>query len=407
MKHFQRALVALVLVTSSSASAAQDAVSRADEWRKLREDKATRLASYSAPSLERASLAIENGNAVLRALSPVKGVYPRIGSFRTGGGFALGVGYRDRTLLDRKAVFDLSTARSLKGYWIAEAKVSFLALAGGRLFADAYAQHRDFPQENFFGLGNAARRRDHATFALRDTTIGASGGLRARRWLGIGGSVESLRPSIGPGTANRLPQVSDLFSPMQAPGLGSSPKFLHTSAFVDVNTREPKGNPRRGGRYRLTRHLYVDRDGGAFDFARTDVDLQQYVSAFHEKRVLAFRGLLSTTDERRSNPPFYLQQFLGGSDTLRGFRDYRFRGPHVMLMQAEYRFEAFTALDMALFVDAGKTTLARRELGFDDLQTDYGFGFRFGTIQGVFLRLDAAFGSADGPHYYMQFGHVF
>ena len=52
--------------------------------------------------------------------------------------------------------------------------------------------------------------------------------------------------------------------------------------------------------------------------------------------------------------PFYLMPTLGGNDTLRGFREYRFRGPHAILAQAEYRWEIWSGLDGALFYDAGK-----------------------------------------------------
>ena len=42
-----------------------------------------------------------------------------------------------------------------------------------------------------------------------------------------------------------------------------------------------------------------------------------------------------------------------------------------------------------------------------DLESDYGFGFRFGTANGVFLRIDAAFGSSDGKHFIFRFNNVF
>ena len=58
--------------------------------------------------------------------------------------------------------------------------------------------------------------------------------------------------------------------------------------------------------------------------------------------------------------PFYLMPTLGGNDTLRGFRAYRFRGPHAMLLQGEYRFELWSGLDAALFYDAGKVAMSRQ-----------------------------------------------
>ena len=51
----------------------------------------------------------------------------------------------------------------------------------------------------------------------------------------------------------------------------------------------------------------------------------------------AFLSTSGTSDGQTM--PFYLMPTLGGNDSLRGFRDYRFRGPHALLLQGEYRFE--------------------------------------------------------------------
>ena len=98
---------------------------------------------------------------------------------------------------------------------------------------------------------------------------------------------------------------------------------------------------------------------------------------------------------------------LGGNDTLRGFRQYRFRGPNAILAQGEYRYEIWSGLDGALFYDAGKVANRRADLNFKDLETDYGFGFRFNTDNAIVFRVDAGFGSRDGKHLYIVFGGIF
>jgi hemolysin activation/secretion protein len=105
--------------------------------------------------------------------------------------------------------------------------------------------------------------------------------------------------------------------------------------------------------------------------------------------------------------PFYLMPYLGGNDTLRGFREYRFRGPHAILLQGEYRFEIWSGFDGALFYDAGKVAQRRSDLDLNNLERDYGIGFRFNTNEGVVMRVDAGFGSRDGKHLYITFGGVF
>jgi hemolysin activation/secretion protein len=98
---------------------------------------------------------------------------------------------------------------------------------------------------------------------------------------------------------------------------------------------------------------------------------------------------------------------LGGNDTLRGFREYRFRGPNSLFTQLEYRWEIWSGLDGALFYDAGKVAERRADLSVAKLESDYGFGFRFNTDESIVFRIDAGFGSRDGKHLYIVFGGVF
>jgi outer membrane protein assembly factor BamA len=152
---------------------------------------------------------------------------------------------------------------------------------------------------------------------------------------------------------------------------------------------------------------FADRSD-AFTFRRVDVDLRQYASILAERRVFAVRLFASTSDPiAGASVPFYAMPTLGGHDSLRGFRDYRFRGPHAILTQAEYRWEIWSGLDAALFYDAGKVAARRADLDFSDLERAYGFGFRFNTDNGTILRVDVGFGSRDGQHLYVVFGDVF
>ncbi|MEZ5319171.1 MAG: BamA/TamA family outer membrane protein, partial [Vicinamibacterales bacterium] len=187
----------------------------------------------------------------------------------------------------------------------------------------------------------------------------------------------------------------------------ADPTFARTRGFVEYDDRRPL-NARRGGLYRLDVARYTDRDGGRYTFTRATLDLRQYVSFLAERRVIATRLWVATTEPADgARVPFYLQPSLGGNDTLRGFRAVRFRGPHAILLQAEYRWEIWSALEAAIFYDAGKVALRRADLDFRDLEHDYGFGFRFNTDDGIVMRVDAAFGSRDGRHLHVVFGGIF
>jgi outer membrane protein assembly factor BamA len=203
-------------------------------------------------------------------------------------------------------------------------------------------------------------------------------------------------------------RIGTLFDEQTAPGLSTQPDFLRYELFADLNYREPRGNPRRGGRYALTLERFDDRDSDRYSFRRVEADLQQYFSMLNDRRVLALHALVSASDaDTGREVPFYFQRTLGGPDDLRGFRRFRFRDSHMLLLQAEYRWEIFTAVDGAIFYDAGKVAPRLEDLTFSDLESDYGIGFRFGTINGVFLRVEGAFGSREGKHFILRFGHVF
>ena len=60
-----------------------------------------------------------------------------------------------------------------------------------------------------------------------------------------------------------------------------------------------------------------------------------------------------------------------------------------------------------IFYDTGKVASRAEDLDLRDLESDYGIGFRFGTVNGVFLRVEGAFGSRGGAHFIFRFGNVF
>ena len=399
-------IVACAVLLTPIAAVAQDEPTRADEWRQLREAKATALTPPAPGRIERVLLALENGRLFERLLSPAEGFYPKIGQVTSGGGFAAGPAYRRLGLLGERADLTAFAMGSVKRYWLADARLSFPRLADGRVFAEVYGRRFDFAQEPFFGIGPASDRANASEYGIGTTEIGASGGVKPTAWLALGGTMSHVAPDAWPTDDPR--SIDRVFDATTLPGFAADPRFLRTSVFADLNYREPRGNPRAGGRYLLSLEHYDDRNGGRFSFNRFEADLQQYISLLRHRRVIALRGLVSTTDPARgATVPFYLQRTLGGPDDLRGFRRFRFRDDHLLVLQAEYRWEIFTAVDGALFYDAGKVATTRGDLNFDDLESDYGIGFRFGTANGVFLRIEGAFGSSGGKHFIFRFGHVF
>jgi outer membrane protein assembly factor BamA len=101
--------------------------------------------------------------------------------------------------------------------------------------------------------------------------------------------------------------------------------------------------------------------------------------------------MTSLTGTKRPNEiPFYMMSTLGGQQTLRGFSDARFRDQNFLLLNSEYRWEAFSQMDAVVFADAGKVFPLTNQIGLDNLESSYGLGLHFKTTR--------------GPLFYVEFG---
>ena len=152
---------------------------------------------------------------------------------------------------------------------------------------------------------------------------------------------------------------------------------------------------------------YRDQDLDAFDFAQVSIDLQQYVPIPNRYRTIALHATAVFTDPRTgrrfrstSSPPWAAPRRFAASGSS------AFEDRNSLLMTAEYRWEAWWALDGALFVDAGQVAPERRDFKLRDLDVSYGIGFRIHSNSAFVARLDLAF-SREGFIPLLRFEHAF
>jgi outer membrane protein assembly factor BamA len=191
------------------------------------------------------------------------------------------------------------------------------------------------------------------------------------------------------------------------PGFEAQPDFIRTDAGLTYDWRDNPLHPHSGGRYRARLLNFADRDLDAFSFRRVELEAEHYVPLPHRLRTLALRATAVLTDPDSGNDvPFYYQPTLGGSRVLRGYREFRFRDRNAMAFTAEYRWEAWWALDGALFVDTGTVAREAHDLRVRDMDVSYGVGFRVHSNNAFVARLDLAF-SREGFIPLLRFEHVF
>lgn len=372
-------IVCTWLLTCAAPALAQD--TRAEEIARRQAEKSRQLKPNLPAGLERTLDRLET------YLTDPNTLYFTTRSPYPSGGLAPGLAYR-RAM--GQARLNIGGAYSIRGYKLAHASLRLPSLAGNRLAVDTRARWTDATQVPFFGVGNDTRKADRVSYGLRMLDVGGTATYTPSSWFRIGAGValQRFEDRTGAGT---LPSIGTAGAP-SAPGLFDEARYTRLTVVTAIDLRQSTGYTRRGGLYSLSVNDFGDaRDN--FSFRRIDAEVQQFVPVLQEHWVLAFRGLVQTTDADDGQiVPYYLLPALGGSQRHRGFSDFRFQDRHMLLLTGEYRWVPSQIIDMALFVDAGKVARARGDLDFTGLKTAYGIGLRFHGPHFTALRFDVARG---------------
>jgi hypothetical protein len=397
----------LSLFLSSGVAQQNAPTSRAGEIEAARREKSEHLQPDIPPKPERALNEIKDRRIVERLTSGIAGLRVRLGGIATAQGFALGPEYIRRDLANEQVMFRASAVGSIRGAYLIDTELDMPRLATDHFAINLYGVHRNYPQLQYYGPGPDSSRNGRSDYRFEETSFAVRTGVRPVRplYMGVLGSYMFL--NVGPGTNRRFANTEEIYNAVQAPGINQQSDFMRSGAFVQLDYRDNPGGPRKGGNYLIQYSRYFDRTLDRHDFDRLEAEFQQYIPFINERRVIALRARADMTDAPRGNTvPFYLQPTLGGSNDLRGYRPWRFYDNNSMVLNAEYRWEVFSGMDMAIFGDAGKVAPRWQDLDFHDLEASYGFGMRFNVRNSVFLRFDTAF-SHEGFQIWFKFDNVF
>jgi hypothetical protein len=388
---------------------------RQERWERLRREKLAALRPPRPGLVERTLLAIEKAERPRVSEWNVAGFYPRSQSIGWGSQLALGARFWQPDLGATELDVHASAFYSIRRYEAYGLQAGFLPHRGRALpgrsvpgddpvdFADEVPRgpggwlgyvslrYQHLPEVDFFGLGNRSRAEDRSTFLLQDAwydlVLAYQPSPRATL-MARGGFLQAF---VGPGRDESLPTLGEVFPASALPGIDRQPDFTHVTGVALLDGRDEPGNPHAGALLGLLASRVDDRGTDAFAFHRLSADARGYLPLGSAQRVLALRAL-ATTDRPADGAqvPFFMQQTLGGSHTLRGYPSFRFRGERLLLLQAEYRWEANPAVELALFVDAGRASSHAAGWSLEDMHTSYGAGLRIKTFDAVRFRLDVA-----------------
>ena len=404
---FSTIALSLAALTPPSTAYAQDAVPTEPPREAVAVEAAAAAAQDSGEGFADKAKDWANRTQIVDRLNgDIDGWYPRLGGMTRGGGFAIGPGYRMHV---GDVLVDLSAGISIKSYKSADVKVRWLNAFDERVELWTNYRFEDFPQEDFFGMGPDSSLDTRTSYDFDSSKVSVLGLVKPLRWLHLGTELGYLSPEIGPGTDRNYPSTETVFSDFEAPGLLAQPNFLHTTFFADIDYRDQRGRPRSGGFYHAAFGIWDDRTLQQFDFRRFDTNLSQWVPLDANKAhvIMGRLGASYVNNETSERVPFYFLPYVGGVDTVRGFREFRFKDENALWMTAEYAWTPMKYFSLAAFIDAGKVSADWQDINGADMKTGYGFGIRAHTNKQTFARLDFGTGGGEGWQMFLKLGPSF
>ncbi len=413
VRGFRRAIsaVCFVFVLAAALSAQElsgEAETRAQKILEERQAKAAAVRPAEPSGLERKLLVLKERNVLQNFGAGVEGFFPKVGGLATGQGFALGGQYLKKGLAGGHLDFGASgvVSTSLSQRYVLG--VAAPRLWGNKLELAFDGEQRNLARVDFYGLGPDSELDNRTSFRLEDTAFNGRAAFKPfGRYVRAGFQGGLLNVNTGAGQRANVPSTEELFSGDTVPGLVDQTGFLRGGPFIELDFRDDPGGPRAGSYFSAAYTMFDDRNLQRHDFRELDMEAQQYFPFFSKKRVIVLRARsVFTYADGGQSVPFYLKPWIGGPRELRGFRNYRFYDDNILVLNAEYRWEAFSGLDMALFFDAGQVAPRREMFRMDQMETTAGIGFRFNVRNQTFMRLDVAF-SHESTRLWIRFGSPF
>jgi len=336
-----------------------------------------------------------------------RGFLPLFGGLGVGTGITLGFKYYDNNFLRRGGQLDIPVRVSSLFYQEYGVAIGLPLDSRQRLFFDSAAYYRVRAQDDFFGLGNNSRVTDRTSYMLqaREVLFGPrfefGHGLRLATQFGYRGT------NVFDGKDRKFPVITRRFVRSTIPGLENGARQWIGGAELLHDGRDIPGRPRKGGLHRFAARWHQSSDDNDFGFWRYEVEAERYLPLGSRNRTLALRFLGVTNQARGGSAvPFFEQAILGGSLTMRGFREFRFYDLSAVLATAEYRYNLNSFMDIVLFVDQGQVARQPGDFSWRGLRTGYGIGMRFLSQKSTPFKI--VFGrSNEGTRIYFSMGATF
>jgi hypothetical protein len=253
-------------------------------------------------------------------------------------------------------------------------------------------RYRSLPTLSFFGRDDGGTAR--TDYGVSRTTTDAVVQWRAPgSGLGFSGRVGFMRTDTFAGRDPHRVDTIERFGPAIDAGGVADTRYVTMGVGALVDHRSERPRPAGGWLAQATVTGYRGASGASPSFVRTALDVRGFRPMGPARHTLAARLLASADVAGHGHGvPSYLQQTLGGTNSLRGYTSYRLRGERLVHATVESRWQIYHRLDVVPFVDAGAVGRSPIDQGLHGVIVSPGIGLRVKHKGRSIGRLDLAHG---------------
>ena len=334
-------------------------------------------------------------------------IHARFGGIGDGSGFGLGVEFTNNTSKPSNVRLSSVLHATFRKYVLATAGISVDPTGGKRerFQLDFTGRYLLRPRDNFYGLGPNSFRSNRSNYDLQERGLNVAAGWKVAKSLRLGTGIDFSAARVFDGQDNRFAKTPQLFPTL--PGLTRGASLLSPQAFVELDVRDNPGNATKGVYANFTASTNDSVGKDDFGFVNLKLDARGYLPLGTPRRVLAARLIGNFNNPKGgSEIPFFRLAHIGDTQTMRGYRQFRFYGRNALAANIEYRFELIPGIGALAFTDVGQVFDRRAELTIENMRATYGGGIEFKSKKSTLFRILIA-KSPEGARVIIGFGPSF
>jgi len=305
----------------------------------------------------------------------------------------------------------------------------------------AQVQSISLPSLSYYGIGGETPQADRTAYGMTETIIGGGVTLPLSRLvsplkLAVLAEANGRLFDIRSGADGDVPDIASRFDESTAPGVSAEPAFVQFGEAIRLRPWLLNDRIQLGYMFQYQQFVSPQSE---FSFNRWTINLDHefpiYRTSGPELRretnspnecfasptdhrcpavtrdrwgTANFRFLASKSQVGDAGAvPFYLQRTLGGSDVdgnraLASYPDYRFRGPHLLLMQETLEHSIWGPLGFFLQGEHGKVATQDQSLNFTALRNTLTIGATIRAGGFPVLTTSWSTGGPEGHHFIVR-----